>query len=100
MRGLRSGQIKIGGVRGAHDSIKPGVQRAKRANPRIAIQKGFSPRKRAKELDSQDRMTRDDDSAVARFAGLGRYSMAILGLPPQALCFRALRALYLKKSQA
>jgi len=27
-------------VRGAHDSVKPGVQRAKRANPRIAIQKG------------------------------------------------------------
>ena len=38
-------------VRGAHDSIKPGVQRAKRANPRIAIQEGFQPAERATDLE-------------------------------------------------
>jgi hypothetical protein len=38
-------------VRGAHDSIKPGVQRAKRANPRTAIPKGFQPAERATDLE-------------------------------------------------
>jgi hypothetical protein len=39
-------------VRGAHASIKPGVQRAKRANPRIAVKKkGFQPAERATDLE-------------------------------------------------
>jgi len=38
-------------VRGAHGSIEPGVQRAKRANPRVAIQEGFQPAERATDLE-------------------------------------------------
>ena len=62
-------------------SIKPGVQRAERANPRIAIQKGFSPRTRATEVEcggtsSSPLLWIDPiiEKAVARFAGFGTLS--------------------------
>jgi hypothetical protein len=52
----RSRHCLLPRVRGAHNSINPGVRRAKRANPRIAIQEGFQPAERATDLMRGDKL--------------------------------------------
>ena len=97
-------------VRGAHDGIKPGVQRAKRANPRIATpKKDGSPRSVRRPLafdlsncrqdNSQMKPTLDQRLGCRPLRGLfGFYGMGSWGLlaslaAPQALCRRPLRGL-------
>ena len=56
-------------VRGAHVGIKPGGVSPREGGSLISLK----PAERAKDFDSQDPITRDCDSPVARFAGLRHY---------------------------
>jgi len=78
-------------VREAHVSIKPGVQRAQRANPRITEPKNKEPAKRAKDESS---LAPHNRIGCRPLRGLVDFCWGCFpGLTPRALCFRALRAL-------
>ncbi len=62
-------------VRGAHEGIQPGVQRAQRANPRITEDRNKEPAKRATDLQ---KMT----IAVARFTGSPNWADCDTGYAP------------------
>ncbi len=70
----------MSGVREADESIKPGAQAPGSRN------KNFFG---AREVGDSASLL----YAVARFVGSGLTSVLILGLAPQALCFRPLRGL-------
>ena len=76
-------------VREAQEGIKPGVERSE--TPGIRIVKNHEPAEWATALMYQVNIR--IQSAIARFRGLQLYLPLILGLTPQALCRRALRAL-------
>ena len=59
-------------------------------SPRVKYQNVIKP---AKRVTAVPHNIRPNDSAAARFAGFDRFPDAILGLAPQALCWRPLRGL-------
>ena len=74
-------------MRGAHDGVKPGVQRAKRANPRIANPTNAAPAERATDKFGVRRQSETSTALwiIARSKAVSRYDHpsagAALGTP-------------------